>query len=188
MEQLTLPEWDIEHSPSVRPAIDTMSGPCVMDYVIYKCPVRNCMSVALVDWKGRYWTSAAWHPDGVYLIEYSNGCGYDTFPVAHTPQESWKFDKTVAEMMYRSNTPDNSVKFGRGPEDYHGDASLGVKLDGSPPDEMGYIASRLRTLQMFDEEWGSEAFKRTIRAARARHLSQIRQKQYRRRVKGVEPA
>lgn len=47
-------------------ALGDQSLPCMVDYVIYRCPVREMFVFALLDNVGRYWVANEWHACGVF--------------------------------------------------------------------------------------------------------------------------
>lgn len=162
----------------VRPTPHEWEGDIVKDYVLYKCPVRKCIALALEDWRGRYWTATTWMSGGDYLYMHRSGCGAGKFPIDQENLAPW--DEHVSEIMYRVNGEDMGICLPHGGSDfgnmlgYVGEATI-------PPDDI-YDSWRAKAIEDFDTEWGAGAFMISVRSARARHANQIRKKRYRNRV------
>lgn len=163
----------------VRPSPHGYSGDVIKDYVLYKCPVRKCIALALEDWRGRYWTATTWMSGGRYIFITRSGCGEGFFPEGQENLAPW--DEHVTEIMDRVNSEDMGVCI-----PYDG-SDFGITLGYTGfhrdlPADSEYSSWRAKAIEDFDTEWGAGAFMISVRSARARHANQIRKKRYRNRV------
>lgn len=184
-------------------------GGWIADYAVFRCPVREEYALAFLDKEGRYWVDHMWVAGGnvVWSGENEFNRYSDGTPVQKTPRPSGQSvplaaagetaishhdgdsGLLVGRVAYTSSSPTGYPVFG---QDWrHGDWSNGSVAPWSYARELGYWGHRYESgrpsydetrayaMWVFDQEWGSGAFVRSIRAARARHTHRLRMNRYR---------
>lgn len=157
-----------------------------VDYVIYSCPVRGCLTIAVLDRMGWWWTAPHWlydkdrtegEPFGHYVeFRAQQAVAEEDFPEITIRSDTGPLVMLVLRRFQLWGTNGIIPLMAQ-----YDDVLLGPSLH---MDRTEWQITRWAVMMAFDKEWGAEAYFKTQRAAQAAHGRVLARNRRRERERG----